>query len=144
MTNEARMTLEEKLVQRIKDDTLMAAVGDEDMLTDLVKRALHEALFQKRKVSDGYNRSHEEPSLVVQEATTIARDAIEKVSEGMFQKAIENEDVKAAIEKAMPHMMMDAFRSAVDVRVHTAIAAARDEAILHLQSTLSAKGIYLD
>lgn len=38
--NSPKMTLEERIVQTLKDDSLMKLVGDEDAITELVKRAI--------------------------------------------------------------------------------------------------------
>ncbi len=47
MTNSQNMTLDQLVVQKIKNESLFALVGDEDFLAKLTKRAIDEALFSK-------------------------------------------------------------------------------------------------
>lgn len=124
MSNEAKMSLEEKIVQRLKDDTLMMAVGDEDMLTDLVKRAVHESLFQRKRIKEGgYNgKSYDEDSLVVQVAKEVIRPVCENVAKDMVTKVLESQEVKEAINEAMPRMIFDAMTN----RAHTAVSNIAD------------------
>lgn len=58
MTNNSLgMTFEERIVSTLKDDKLMALVGDEDAITDLVKRAISETLFKPVVTKDRYGHT---------------------------------------------------------------------------------------
>ena len=103
MRNSAAMTLEERVVQKIKDDTLMAVIGDEDAILELTKRALHEALFQPRRNPDqSYGSVRELDSPVVE----AAREAARLLAKGIASTLLADEDVKVkvgeAIAKAVP------------------------------------------
>lgn len=130
MTNEAKMSLEEKIVQRLKDDTLMMAVGDEDMLTDLVKRAINEALFQRQKVKEqGWNgRTYEKDSLVVEVAKEVVRPVCESIAKGMVEKVLLDADVKAAINDAMPRLIFDAMKLNAEAVVNRLVEQSSWEA----------------
>lgn len=136
MTNEAKMTLEEKLVQRIKSDTLMSAIGDEDMLTELVKRALREALFQERTVGTGYH-SRKEPSLAVSEAQKIAAEAITRLAQEMFEEVVARPDVRKAINDAMPWMVLEAMKQASAYGVVKVMNESRDAAEIAIRNAVA-------
>jgi adenylate kinase family enzyme len=135
MSNEKKMSLEEKLVQRIKSDTLMAAIGDEDMLTELVRRALHEALFQERTISTGYPTKKEQ-SLVIKEAKEIAKNAITEVAKEMFDEIISKPEVRETINKAMPNMIIGALKSAMAFGVSNVITSASHEAESNIRTAI--------
>ena len=97
MSNEAKMTLEEKITQRIKDDTLMAVVGDEDAITDLVKRALDEALFQPIRIRKEYGGYDEYDSPVVAAARDAAKEVCGNITEHLTKHLLDNEEVRKAI-----------------------------------------------
>lgn len=95
--NEAKMTLEERITQRIKDDTLMAVVGDEDAINELVTRALAEAIFQPRRVKKEYGVREEFDSPVVAAARTAAAKVAEKICEKLVDHLLTNDDVRKAV-----------------------------------------------
>ena len=136
MSNVAKMTLEEKLVQHLKKDTLMNAIGDEDMMTELVKRALHEALFQERSVGQGYD-TRKEPSLAVQTAKQIASEACAEVAREMFAEVVERPAVKQAIHDALPHLVLNALKDAVAGDVRNAFSQASLDAEDRIRSAIA-------
>ncbi|HXJ61857.1 MAG TPA: hypothetical protein VNU68_34900 [Verrucomicrobiae bacterium] len=72
-TNSATMSLEERIVQRLKDDTLMSLIGDEDAMTELVRRAVKQALFDRRQIKEGYHtREIASPAVAAAESTAVA------------------------------------------------------------------------
>lgn len=113
MSNEAKMTLEEKMVQTLKSNHLMKLVGDEDAITELVKRAINEALYQPRRIPQSYGRYDEKDSLVVELSRDVAREAAVAVSKEITDQLIEDEKFRATVKKAMmsciPDIMMNAF-----------------------------------
>lgn len=103
MSNSAAMTLEERVVQKIKDDTLMAVIGDEDAILELTKRALREALFQPRRNPDqGYGSSRELDSPVVEAAREAARNVAKSIAETLLADEEVRVKVAEAVAKAVP------------------------------------------
>lgn len=113
MLNEAKMTLEEKIVQRLKNDTLMAVIGDEDALLELTKRAIQEALFQPQKRDSGYGRTENIDSIVVAAARKVAQKAIEKVTDQCTEELMANPEFKTKfgefIAQAIPTIILERF-----------------------------------
>lgn len=101
-SNSEKMTMEERLVQHIKDDKLMILMDDEIAVTQLVKKAINEALFTPQKTKNDYGRVTEEvPSPVVAAAQEIANTAIEKLVDEEVEKLKANKDAMQAIREAM-------------------------------------------
>jgi hypothetical protein len=84
-SNSGKQTLEERLVETIKDTTLFNLVKDEDAITDLVTRAIKEALFQPKRISTGYGNHKEEDSPLVAATRKIAEDYAKQ----MVQKIVD-------------------------------------------------------
>lgn len=80
MSNEKAMSLEERIVQRLKSDTLFSLVGDEDAITELTRRAIREALFKDREVvgARGYG-TDKHPAPAVAAAFEVAKKAAESI-----------------------------------------------------------------
>ncbi len=129
MSNEAKMTLEEKMVQTLKSDHLMNLVGDEDAITELVKRAISEALYQPQRMPRSYGGGYDQKdSLVVELSRDVARKAAESVSKEITNQLIEDEKFRATVKEAMlsciPNIMMNAYKFQVeDLARQTADAA---------------------
>lgn len=116
-SNAKGMTLEARIVQTLKDDHLMKLVGDEDAITDLVKRAITEALFQPRRISGGYGRIEETDSVAVSAARNIAEKAASKLAGDLITSVMEDaafqERVKVAMLQAIPSVMMKGFDDSI-------------------------------
>lgn len=116
MSNSPQMTLEERITQTIKSESLLAIVGDEDAINEMVIRAIDAAIIQPRTIEDNYySKKHDSPA--VEAAREVAQRAAERVTEQMIEKiAADPEFVKLfkeALLTAMPHAMMNSFRSSV-------------------------------
>lgn len=103
-SNSVTMTLEQRIVQNLKDDTLMKLVGDEDAITELVNRAVREALFQKREVKEGYN---------TYTVSSPVMDAAKKVAEAYAAKAVE----ALAADDELANAVRDAFLSSLPAAI---------------------------
>lgn len=115
MSNQAKMTLEEKITQTIKSDTLMSLVGDEDAITELVERAIREALYQPVRIRKQYGGYEEKDSVVVHEARAVANAAAKSLTEKMVEKLLKDEvfveQVQAAMLATIPHALMSGLVS---------------------------------
>lgn len=116
-TNAPKMSLEEKLVQTLKDEKLYALLGDEDALTELVKRAIHEALYQPTRIKKEYGGWEDRDSLVVATAKEIGKKVAESLVSTMAQEALADPEIKKAVNNAiavcMPGAISGSLSSAV-------------------------------
>ena len=104
-SNSTNMTLEEKIVQTIKDTSLMQLVGDEDAITKLVTRAITEALFKDVEVRDpnsGYGGSTIRISPVIQAAREVAKQITDSVGKTLADDPEVQRLVRNAIIDYLP------------------------------------------
>lgn len=143
MSNASKMTLEERIVQQLKDDSLMKLVGDEDAITDLVHRALNEALYKPRRVYDrDLHREVETTTPAVNAAIEVINAAAEKLIDGAVEKLLEDEAFVDSVRKcflaSIPHIMIARFENA-------AIDQARETAQAEIMAQINSgflKGPY--
>lgn len=115
MSNEAKMTLEERIVQTLKDDHLMKLVGDEDAITHLVHRAINEALYEPRYVPNpnGYGQQQKKDSVSVAAARDVAEAAAKALAADLTAELLEDPDfrerVKRGIINAIPNTLLNTF-----------------------------------
>lgn len=118
MTNEAKMTLEERIVQSLKNDSLMKLVADEDAVTELVKRAIQEALYQPRRVEQGYGRFEQKDSIVVAAARDMAEKVVRAHIDTMMTALMADKDFRKTVEdqmlRAIPGVMMMKFQEQIE------------------------------
>jgi hypothetical protein len=105
-SNSQTMTVEERLVQKLKGEALLTLVEDEDALTELARRAVNLALFEKRWTpGDTWNRK-ELPSPAVAAAQAVAEKAAEAVVQAEIDRLKEDpkfqKSVREALALAMP------------------------------------------
>ena len=75
MSNSQKMSMEERLAQRLKDSELGAFFEDDDLI-EIVKRAVERAFFTGRDTG-GYN-STRKPPIIVEMAEEIFREAMKE------------------------------------------------------------------
>ncbi|MEM8801105.1 MAG: hypothetical protein AAGF55_01070 [Pseudomonadota bacterium] len=138
-SNEEKMTIEEKIVQKIKSDTLMSLVGDEDAITKLAERAIQEALYQPRRKYDGY-RSTEEDSVAVEAAREVAKKAAESVCEKIISEMLETDDFRAKVHKTFVNLLPQVLIAGVWSSVRSEADLASSSAIGDLRSELFRSG----
>jgi hypothetical protein len=109
--NSKSMTLEEKLVQHIKEIGLGALIGDEDSITELTRRAITEALYQPLRVKEDY-RTVERDSPVVAAARDIAKQAIAALVEEQVKKLAADPEAMRAIRESVVMFLPQAVREA--------------------------------
>jgi hypothetical protein len=113
MSNAAKMTVEEKLVQHLKESALAALIPDEDTITELTKRAVYEALFKDRLVEGSYSRTTV-MSPAVLAAGELAKKAADKVIAAEIEKLAGDDKFKAlvldALAKSLPVAIRDQSR----------------------------------
>ncbi len=129
MTNAAKQSLEEKIVQNLKEEKIYALLGDEDALTDLVKRAIHEALFQPTYQNDSYGRvTTTKDSIVVAAAKEVAQRAATKIVQDMVAEIMANEQIKAAVNLAIaqsiPAAISGSLNTALSIYQQNTVADA--------------------
>lgn len=99
-SNSENMTLEEKIVQHLKSDTLGKLV-DEDALAKLVSRAIEESMFKERRVpgENTWSSPRVFSSPVVEAAQEVGRTAAKKLIDDIAGKMLENQEFRDAICK---------------------------------------------
>lgn len=106
--NAPKMTLEEKIVQNLKDEKLYALLGDEDAIAELVKRAIREALYQPARVLTGNYRGYEEKDSPVVAA---AREAAQQLAAKHVAAVLADPAVTKAMNEAIAAAIPDAIRA---------------------------------
>jgi hypothetical protein len=109
------MTLEERLVQHIKDTGLGVLINDEDAITELTRRAVHEALIQPRRVPRQFGGYEEKTSPLVDAARDIAQETVKRIMEAEIKRLMEDPEtmklVRSALAEAFPHAIQTAAQS---------------------------------
>ena len=141
--NESKMTLEEKLVQKIKTDSLMALVGDEDAIHELVKRAITEALYQPRRTMKSYGGYDEIDSPIVEATREIAEGACKVIAERIIKEIMSDKTIREEINKAIGSMLPAVIRGYLDAGLTTHLESASTDAQLKLREALAAQNINL-
>lgn len=114
--NAKRMTIEEHLVQTLKDDKLYALIGDEDAITELVKRSINEALFQPQRIPRNHGGFDQKDSLVVDAARKIASRVITEMTGQIVDGMMKNPETKKAIAEAIcAHLPVAIERAACEM-----------------------------
>ena len=121
MQNSQKMTLEERIVQSLKDDTLMKLVGDEDAITELVRRALVESLFKDREVIGPHSWNTQKLS---SPAVAAASSAAEKICNKIVDDLLSDPE----IYKTLKNAMIDMLPKAIEYRLHRMVDSIVDKA----------------
>lgn len=127
--NSAAMGLEERIVQRLKDDTLMSLIGDEDAMTELVRRAVKQALYDKRRVPDGSYGSKEiaSPAVSAAERTAVA------MCETVMAELLADPKVKQTIRDALLDVLPQAMLTFMSHQMGSLLKMASDEAVMRVR-----------
>lgn len=134
MSNSPQMSLEERLVQKLKDETFMSLIGDEDAITELVKRALKEALCQPIRVERQYGGYDLRDSIVVTAARAVANDLVRKHMETVltdlskdegFNKML-HEAIAAALPYAITNRLTDLITQATQQEQSRTISVVQE------------------
>lgn len=136
-SNSAKVTLEEKIVQRIKETELAALIDDEDSITKLAERAITQALFQPQRRDDGNgwvadNKVKDSP--VVAAAREIAEKLVtslieERVAALMSDPSVAKE-INSALIALFPAVLLDGAKKLA----HLGGAWGSSEAIKSLEN----------
>lgn len=121
MTNSAKMTVEEMLVQRLKEDSLASLVTNEDALTELAERAIKEALFAPR------GTYKDRPSPVVEAAAKIAEQVTQEVAEELLANEEVRKLIKNAVLEQLPNAIMKYTHCAISTLMQNAELTARSQ-----------------
>lgn len=128
MSNAAKMTLEEKLVQHIKDVGLGALIDDEDAITELTRKAVQQALITPRKERVNDWSSRDVPAPAVQAAEAIAKRAIEKIVDEEVERLKADPGTMKAVREAMalmwPKVIHDKMNGFYDYAIQNAAIEA--------------------
>ncbi len=120
--NSSKMSLEEKLVQIIKTNHLSSLIDDEDAMTDLVRRAVSEALFKEVVVRDEYNRKTTSESLVVQAARTHAEALVKKVTIELFDNDESHKLIRNLVIDMLPRAIEVYFSNSMSSLMQSFVA----------------------
>lgn len=135
MTAPNTMTLEAKIVQRIKEYGLHELVDDEDAIEELVKRAIQEALFQPVTVPPdywaGYSKTLDKPAIV--EARKVVAAAAKQLFEEMVADLLKDEKFRKAMVDAFITQLPDALKASAFELVQHARTEQSQQAIMTLQ-----------
>ncbi len=127
--NSPKMNLEEKLVQLIKDNHLSSLIDDEDAMTDLVRRSIHEVLFKSTTIKDGYNTKTQD-SLVIEAARVHAKTLVGKITTELF----DNEESRKLIRNLVIDMLPQAIQDYLDENIRSLIQRTSTASVKQLQT----------
>lgn len=103
-SNSEKMTVAERLAQRIKESEL-GALLDEDSVTEIAQQAIREAFFKDRPGTDRYSNARI-PPLIVELATQTFKEQITKaiapVVEALAKDEAFNMLIRESIIKTIP------------------------------------------
>lgn len=136
MSNERKMTLEERIVQNIKSDTLMTLVGDEDAILELTRRAVSEALYQPKRVPKSYGGWEEKDSPVIDAARDVAKKAIEKIADAEIERLASDPVVIQQVRECLAAAFPGAMESRMYAFVDGAITRAKMDTINAVQDAI--------
>jgi hypothetical protein len=120
--NSKQMSVEERITQKIKSESMLAIVGDEDAILQLATRAINEALFKDRTVSNGNYHTRTLPSPIMEAAINAAKEICAQVVKEELDKMMKNKKVRAALHgaiiktlpAALAHVMKDEIKTSVE------------------------------
>jgi hypothetical protein len=119
VTGNAMQDFQTKLVERLRKD--IGELLPEQVLEDLIKKAVTDEFFKTRIIEEGWNRRREEPSWFVQAVTEAAKPMLEKQVKKFVK---ENEEVlqKALADFLTPqNLLLLAMQQMHENTVHTMI-----------------------
>lgn len=137
--NATKMSLEQRFVQNLKEERLFALLGDEDALTELVKRAIHEALYQPERIHAGYGRIEEKDSIVVKTAKEIAARVADKLIADMATELLADQTVRLAVLEAMARGIPEAIRNGLYGAVQSFGTQTADATLMRVQDAIRNK-----
>ncbi len=141
--NERKMTLEEKLVQKIKGDSLMSLIGDEDAILELVKRAITEALYQPRRTMKQYGGYDEIDSPLVEATRKLAESACKIIAERIIKEIMSDKTIREEINKAIGVMLPAVIRGYLDMGLKSHLESASADVEINLREALAKQNIIL-
>lgn len=146
MSNSIKMTLEEKLVDRIKTTELASLIDDEDAIVTLTQRALTEALFNERKETVpgtgtyGNPTTKIVPSAVQQAARNVVEVAINALMADLVAKVLSNPETIKAMNQAILELLPTAILRNLDQQVVSNYRASQMETMHKLQMIFNQAG----
>lgn len=140
MTNERAMTLEDKIVQELKADTLGKLV-DEDGLKKLVERAIREALYQPRVQGTGFNAERKD-SPVVEAARKTADAMVTQVCAKIVEEALTDPALRKAVLDAFVVCLPQAFFAITEFQVRQAAHAEASDALTSVRMAFGQLGMH--
>lgn len=139
-SNSNKMSLEDKLVERIKTTELFALVGDEDALRKLTERAITEALFQPTRVKTGMYSTEERDSPLVAATREAAEKAANHVMSHIIDELCKNpEFVKKCVDTVSAHLPMAVLHN-LSNSVQMTYQGAAQRSIESLQKVIQMNG----
>jgi hypothetical protein len=120
--NSQKMTLEEKLVQHIKEVGLGALITDEDAITELTRKAVEQALFQPRRIPNGSYHYTDKDAPVVEAARKIADGALAKIFEKRIKALFDDPQSKQALDKAIANAFPKILMKSIQDGLHNYVS----------------------
>lgn len=108
-SNQRHMSLQEKIVQTLKDDTLGKLITDEDAILELVNIAIKEALFLKPMPTSYGRYEGDQDSYVVKESKKYIAEHLSK----RIQETVENLFDKEVNRVALRNLVIDILPTAI-------------------------------
>jgi len=118
-SNSAKMTLEDKVVQHIKDVGMGVLIDDEDAILELVKRAVHAALIDppQKRSTYGSGWENDGEAIAVKTAREIAKKAADRVTDELVEVLAKDDEFRKKILEAyvlaIPGAINDSARGLV-------------------------------
>ena len=134
-------SLEDKIVSTLKDDTLAKLVDDEGAITELVKRAIHEALFQPiRNPNRSYGSSEMLDSPVVAAARDVAQEYSKAIAKELVDELLADPENKQKVRSAIIALLPQALTGYIDQSIRSLTASSATEAMNIIRSMANSGG----
>ncbi len=141
--NSKAMTVEDKLVDKFKNQGLAMLIEDEDAITELARRAIDKALFAEIPDPDdrsSYGRKNI-PGVVVTAAREVAKLAAQKVIKEEMEKLTANPNFIQSVREALATALVSAIEHQAFVGIRNISENARIQSHADLVSIINANNL---
>lgn len=135
-SNSKVMTVEERLVQKFKGDALATLVEDEDAITELARRAVHEALFKDREVEGTGWQKRTIPSPSVEAAKRIAEIACQRIIDAEVKKLTDDPKFIGFVRDALAAAFPLVLQSSVNMMISRVVEGAAIQSVQRVQEMI--------
>lgn len=138
-SNSIKRTLEERITEKIRDESLLAILGDEDAITEMVRRSVHEALFSEIPAQSRNEKPR--PSPLVATAGELAKKLCDSHLTPMFDKMLEDPEIKQVIVNTMIRLLPEVIYNSMFEKFNQSLETTKVLATNDIRSILMEKGL---